>query len=312
MPTLKLCDFSDILGVAEDEFPQECINFLNGNHSRFAYRILDGEERDAEILKTIKRIERDTQVVATPDRTRVWQDGWAENLRDFTDSNWDLNSLEPKYFQNGTGATLRWKKQYIKSDNPKFQQDFWTVVRIWLFKTYFASHKTIYEFGCGPGCNLVMLAKMFPEKTIIGLDFVPSAVELVNLLREKAHLPVKGGLFDMIHPDPDFHLDADSVVFTSCSIEQLGNQYGAFIEYLLTQKPALCVHVEPLAEVYDRENLMDYLAYKFHMKRHYPDGLLELIRELESTGKARIMKAKRSFFGCVNHEGYNLIVWKPI
>lgn len=314
MPALGASDFAWSFGVNEDELPMECKEFLKtkGGENAFEYRVLVGKERDEEILGTLKRIEQDTQVAAASEQTQVWQDKWAETLQEFIDSGYNLAALAPKYYLNCTNTTIRWKQEYIKSDNPSLQLDFWHLMRLWLFQTYFSSYKTIYEFGCGPGYNLIMLSKMFPDKEIIGLDVTPSAVDLINLLHEKANLPVRGKLFDMIHPDESFPIKKDSLVFTSCSIEQLGNQYEAFIDYLLKAKPSLCIHVESLAEVYDQENLLDYIAYRYLMKRHYPNGLLTLIQGLANKGKAEILKVKRCYFGSVNHERYNLIIWRPI
>ena len=312
MPTLGVDDFAWSFGINEGELPIECKEFLKTRGNAFDYRVLVGKERDEEILSTLKRIEQGKPMVAAPERTQVWRDEWAETLQDFIDSGYNPTSLAPKYYLNCTDTTMRWKREYIKSDNPSFQQDFWHLMRLWIFKTYFSSYKTIYEFGCGPGYNLVMLSKMFPNKEIIGLDFVPSAVDLINLLHEKANLPVMGKLFDMIHPDEGFPIKKDSLVFTAFSIEQLDNQYEAFIDYLLKTKPSLCVHVESLADVYDQENLLDYLAYRFLMKRHYPDGLLTLIQGLANKGKAEILKVRRCYFGSANHDRYNLIIWNPI
>lgn len=144
---------------------------------------MEGDEKDSAILDAIKRIEKDTQVVAVPERTKVWQDGWNENLQEFISSGYDLNALIPKYFHEN--VTLRLKQKFIKSDNLKFENNFENVFRAWLFKKYFAPYDTICEFGCGTGLNLIILAKMYPNKKIFGLDFVQSSVDIVNLLHEK-------------------------------------------------------------------------------------------------------------------------------
>ena len=288
----------------------ECLEILNIKENDLSYRILTGEERDSEILNAIKRIENDTQIVATPERTQVWQNGWAENLKDFIDSNYNLDSLAPKYFRKN--APMRFKQQFIKSENPKFEVNFLRILRAWIFKTYFSQYDTIYEFGCGTGQNLVALSKMYPDKKIFGLDFVNSSVELVNLIHEKCNLNVHGKLFNMIHPDYNFKLEKGSAVYTSASIEQLGNQYHNFVDYLLQNDIDICINIEPMAEVYDQNNLIDYLAYSFHMRRHYTSGYIPLLRELEQQGKLTILKIQRCYFGNLNHEGYNFIIWKPI
>ena len=307
--TLTFSDLAQILGTSE-EIVEQCLRIADVSLNDLSYRVLVGEEKDREILAAIKRIENDTQVVATAGRTQVWQNGWNENLQEFIASNYDLKSLYPKYFRKG--VPLRLNQQFIKSENQNLESVLWNILRVWLFITYFSSVKTIYEFGCGTGQNLVSLAKLYPNKKLFGLDFVSSSVNLINLIHEKHGLNIQGQLFDMIHPDYNFTLKSESAVFTAFSIEQTGNQYEDFINYILRNNVALCVHIEPLAEVYDQENLIDYLAYKFHSKRNYPNGLIKLLKELESDGRIVIDKIRRYYFGNLNHEGYNVIVWRPI
>lgn len=307
---LSLSDLAWSFGTSDEKSIADCMKFLNIKESDLTYRILIDEEKDNEILNAIKRIENDMQIVATPERTQVWQNGWAENLKDFIESNYNLDSLTSKYFREN--APMRFKQQFIKSENPHFESDFWRILRTWIFKTYFPQYDTIYEFGCGTGQNLVTLAKMYPAKKIWGLDFVNSSTELVNLIHEKCNLNIQGKLFNMIQPDYNFKLEAGSAVFTAHSIEQLGNQYQNLVDYLLKNEIAFCINVEPMAELYDQNNLIDYLAYTFHTKRHYPSGYIPLLRELEQQGKLTIIKIQRCYFGNLNHEGFNLIIWKPV
>ena len=118
----------------------------------------------------------------------------------------------------------------------------------------------------------------------------------------------------MNKPDPDFEIDIDpnSVVFTSGTIEQIASKFEKFVEFLLQKKPELVVHVEPTYEVYDRDVLFDYLAAKFHKKRGYTAGYLPRLQQLESEGKAEILKIKRLNFGSLFMEGFTCIVWRPV
>ncbi len=297
-------DFAEILGENDENIFAEIMAEDN-----FDYEILEGKERDNAILSALKRIENDTQIVATPERTEVWQNGWNENLQEFIKSDFDLSSLMPKYFLRE--PIFRLKQQYIKA-GADFSQKFERVMYNYLFKKYFQDFSAIYEFGCGTGKNLVLLAQIFPDKQIIGSDFVQSSVDLVNLIGKEKKLNIQGARFDMIQPDRNFKLKADSAIFTSGSIEQLDNQYRNFVDYLLENKPKLCVHIEPMAEFYDQNNLIDYIAYKFHTKRHYPSGLIDLLKKFETEGKVEILKLHRVAFGNLNHESYNQIIWRPI
>ena len=82
------------------------------------------------------------------------------------------------------------------------------------------------------------------------------------------------------------------------------------LQYLLKNKPKLVVHLEPTIELYDENNLIDYLAIIFHRKRGYTQGYLTLLQELELKGVLEIIKVKRLEFGSTFMEGFTYIIWK--
>jgi len=207
---------------------------------------------------------------------------------------------------------LRYNGNYIQAPNPSFELDFITVFRNWLFTKYFVNHDTIYEFGCGTGFNLALLDKLIPGKELHGLDFVQTSVDLVNQIGGTGNSNINGHLFDMTCPRDDFSLREDSAVFTFCAIEQLDGKFEKFIRYLLDQRPKISIHVEPVFELYDANNLVDYLAIKFHQKRRYTTNFLPHLQDLESREKLRISMVKRLYFGSLLHEAYTYIIWEPL
>jgi hypothetical protein len=77
-------------------------------------------------------------------------------------------------------------------------------------------------------------------------------------------------------------------------------------------KPKLCVHLEPVLELYDEATLFDYLAIRCHTTRNYLKNWLSDIRALEKSGKAEIIEEKRLQFGDRYHEAYSVIAWRPL
>lgn len=305
---LEVKDFADSFGIEESEISLACKDMID--RLDFEYKILREGGRDKELLGALKRLEADTQIIAAPERTEVWNNGWNENLTMFRESNFNLDSLIPKFYRKD--ICLRWNRNFIKSENPRFEYDFFCVFRRWVFESYLSNIQNIYEFGCGSGYNLVELAKMYPEKNIVGLDFVPSVIELLNMIKEKTGLNIEGSLFDMIHPDFDLNIKPDSAFYTFGAIEQLGGKIHKLFQFFLDKKPKICIHMEPVIEWYDEDNLLDYLAARFHRKRGYTEGLFPMIEKLKQEGKVEIIKVKRLYFGNYNMEGYNLIVWRPL
>lgn len=300
-------DFLTAFGIGEEELPKTCAEMIGSLN--FTYRMVEGREYEHEVLEAIKRIDNDKQIIAAPERTEVWRDGWQENLDDFRRSKYNLETLIPKFYKED--IPLRLNQAFIKSDNARFEYDWFTVFRRWIFESYFNTADEVYEFGCGTGYNLVELAMMYPEKKLNGLDFVPSVVELLSEIKKEKGLNINGTLFDMIHPDYSMQVSSNAAFYTFGAIEQLGSQIEDLFKFFLEKKPRVVVHMEPTIELYDDGNLLDYLAIKFHKKRGYTQGLLPLLQEYERNGKVVIEKVKRMFFGNWNMEGYTVIIWRP-
>ena len=300
-------DFARSFDTNVKDIPDECKELIA--KTDFKYRIIEGEERDKVILDVLKKIETDEQKIGAPERQNIWEKGWSENLEEFIKSNGDLTKLIPKFIR--PNQVIRFNQKYIIPSNPNFELDYFSVFRLWIFKKYLKKFDNIYEFGCGTGFNLVVLVQMYPEKNIYGLDFVSSSIDLVNKISEIYGWNISGHFFDMISPDEEFKIKNNSAVFTFGSVEQLASKFEGFLQYLLKNKPMLCIHMEPTVELYDENDLIDYLAAKFHKKRGYTQNFLPHLKELEDEGKIDILKVKRLFFGSKYMEGFSYMIWKP-
>lgn len=304
---LGLGDFARSFGTTIEDLPDDCREKIY--KSDFKYRIPAEEERDRVILDVLRRIESDKQIVGIEERRNTWEHGWSENLHEFLKSGYNLNKLVPKFFRSD--QAIRLNQNYIIPSNPNFELDYFSVFRLWLFRKYLKDFDSIYEFGCGTGFNLAVLAQVYPEKKLYGLDFVPSSVALVNKLGEACNWNISGHLFDMMHPDERLRIDNNSAVFTIATIEQLASNFEEFLQFILRHPPRLCLHIEPTIELYDENNLIDYLAIKFHRKRGYTENFVTRLRELETQNMVKVLKSKRLFFGSLYHEAYSYIIWKP-
>ena len=95
------------------------------------------------------------------------------------------------------------------------------------------------------------------------------------------------------------------------TLEQIGRRVEAFVAWLLYQDPALCIHVEPIIEYYDQNDPFDRLASQYHAARGYLQGLVPLLHQLRSQGRAEIITEQRVRFGDMFNDGYSYIVWRP-
>ncbi len=292
--------------VPVHELPPACLEYLARCDMRFRY--LRGHEREHIILKVLGVLNQPLEV-SGPARKARWESGWSENLEGFIQSEFDLTELLPKYYKSG--EIMRWNGEYLLPLEGKFEVQFFTLLRLWLFSTYFSAVSHVYEFGCGTGHNLVILRNLFPKKQLIGLDWAQSSQETLALLNQKIGLGVEGEIFDMFTPNASFPIAPQGGVLTMGALEQLGSSYLPFVEFLLQKKPSICVHVEPIFELYDQTQLFDYLGASYHQKRGYFKDFLTTLRKLEAQGVIEILKIRKTL-GSMCSDGYTMIAWKPL
>ncbi len=299
--------FAKIFGVEDNNIPllaREAIKKAN-----FKYQILKSKEYEEAILRIIKTLDSKTLKIAGSHRQSDWESGWHENLQEFKQTNFDLNQLIPKFVKKD--AYIRFQNNLIKPESNSFETDFVTVMRYYLFNTYYKETSTLYEFGAGTGLNLVAASEVFPKMKLVGLDWANSSIEIMNSLKEKLNIKISAKRFDLFKPDKKYSLDKDCAILTIGTLEQLGKNFKPFIDYLLKSKPNVCIHMETLYELYDQDNLLDYLAIKYLERRNYLRGFWPYLKKLESKKQIKIVDTRRTF-GSFYHEGYTYIVWKPL
>jgi hypothetical protein len=304
-------DFIEKLGIASiDILPDAIKNKINFNHN---YKIMNDQERDEVILSVIASLDKHKFRVSGENDNTVWENGWGEVLSTVKDKK-DLsrNSLIPQYFKKE--AIYRLFGNYVFSDSDNFAYDLDQAIRYLIFSKYLIDHKRIVEIGSGTGNSQYLLAEICPPTTeLIGSDWSTKSGELITKISNHLQRPITPVVFNMLTMDgyDNLKIDNETAVFTVHTLEQLGKSYQPLLQRLLDSKPAICVHAEPVKELYEQDNLMDYLAIKYHEIRNYLDGWLTELRELESNNKIKILEQKRIQFGNKFHEAYNLIVWKP-
>jgi len=307
MPSLNILEFAHLFGTSIDDFDIQTQDFIE--KTDFRYRHIGQKERDNTILNVLDQIDTDNKDTNKKDKDR-WENGWAENLKDFIDRGYDISALIPRYVK--PNQVVRLYRDYVDPCDSNIELNFFTVLRYWLFKKYMKEFDAIYEFGCGPGYNLTFLAELFPDKKLYGLDWAESSIDILNILYNELGMNVFPMNFDLFEPDYSVELEHNCGVFTIGSLEQVGKHHRKFIQYLMDKKPQLCVHIEPLYELYDETNLIDNLAMRFHKKRNYLSGFLPYLQDLKKENKVDIIKINRMKFGSLFHDGWSMVAWKPL
>ena len=306
---LSVEDFAIFLGATTQDMPAIVKDIIA--KADFKYEILQSEQREQVILQVLKDIEfKNFSKVDSPERKNIWEMAWSDHLNEFVAQNMAEKELEPTFMRQN--EIVRLNKNYVKPHTPNFELNYAKVCKTWLFQKYLGEVEAIYEFGCGSGFNLVMLSEIYAHKKMYGLDWASSSVNLVNINAEKHGLNIKGRQFNMLEPNEDLETEENSAFLTIAALEQVGKNYHKFVDFILRRKPKVVINLEPIAEYYDCDNLVDYLGFTYHKKRGYLDGYLSKLRELESQNTIKIIKAEGSRLGGLYHDAYSIVVWTPL
>lgn len=304
---LGVDEFASLFGTPTAALPEAARRTIA--EADFSFRVLDGVARDRVLLDVFRRIDSGQLSLAGPDGRPRWESGWGENLAAFVQSGGDVAGLVPRYIR--PGQPLRLAQHYVDVVDPQFELNWYRVFRAWLVQTHLTGFDHIFEFGCGSGHNLPVLARANAGARVVGLDWADASCEIAERLRAATGLRIEGRRFDFFHPDAALEIPDNSAVLTVGALEQTGTDHVAFIDFLVRKRPRLCVHVEPIVEWYDADDLVDYAAIRFMQVRRYLAGLPATLARLEAEGKIEILTERRAHFGSLFIEGYSQLMWRP-
>lgn len=303
--TYGLADFGRALAATESEL--RVIADEIGTYD-FAYRYLSPAERDGVLLRILTELGRFTKVGAH--RSGIWESCWSDAKKTFIEANDSIVALDPVFM--GAHPVVRMHGDYARPDDPRFETHWFRLTRKLVFARYLTGARKVFEFGCGSGFNLAAAAQMFPELELMGLDWSPSAVELIDRIGHSQGFNLKGRRFDFFDPDPGVPVDSDTLVLTNAALEQTGDRFVTFAEWLLARRPRLVLSMEPILDFYDPDVLFDHMAVAYHTQREYLNGYYGWVRDRAAQGQVEIVEARRLGFGSLYHEAYSLLVWRPL
>ncbi len=300
---LKPQDFEKMFGDKFSSYLKKKIIKYN-----FQYQELTEAEKFHYIRRCIDVLLDKNIVKAGKHRIKQWEKGWGENYSNYLKNN-NIDSVSPGYF--GKYNIVRINQKYIRAISKNFEKNTLSVIIEWLADKYMKSANHIYEFGCGTGHHLLKIREYNKKAELYGLDWAKSSQKIINqIVKNGFDKNIKAHRFDFFHPDKNFKINKNSVIYTVAALEQTGNNYKKFINYLLSNKPDLCINIEPISELLDEANLLDYLSIRYFEKRNYLKGFYNHLKNLENNKKIKILNAQRSFIGSLFIDGYSAIVWK--
>lgn len=276
------------------------------------YRQLEGEERDAIMLGILKRIQEGALRVVGGNDNTVWQKGWGEILAQVQAQGFTPAILRPQYFDHH--RIMRLDSEYIDGGDANFVYEYDQLLRRLVIAHYLKGQKHVVELGCGTGTSQLILAELLPDAQLTASDWAEPSQEIIRAIGAYLKRDIKPVNFNMLTLEGwnELGINSGSAVLTVHALEQLGDGCGALLDKLVAAKPKLCVHFEPVAELYDEAQLTDYLAAYYHRHRNYLHGWLTRLRALETQGKVRLLDVRRLSFGDRYHEAYSVIAWQAL
>lgn len=272
------------------------------------YEELTEEERDKYLLEVVKLLLHDDTYVAGEYRLPEWEAGWGNNLTRFEDR--QISSLIPRYY--GKHEFVRWKQRIVHPVKPYFDYRIHCLLVDWAIETYLSQVDAIYDFGCGPAYHLLRARRYNPKARLVGLDWTRASQAIISaIVDSKLDDNIEGRYFDFYHPDYAWYFIPNNGVLTVAALEQIGDKFEPFLQFLLAKRPRICVHIEPIEELMDQNNLIDSLSIWYCRKRNYLRGFLTRLRQLQDQGKVDILLEQRTYSGSFFIEGHSLVVWSP-
>ncbi len=287
---------------------------LLGNHAwpSLTYRVIKGAERDDVMLGILKRIDSGTMRIVGGNDNAVWEQGWGEILTQVKNKGFSPTILRPQYFDHH--RIMRLNGEYVDGGDARFVYEYDQLLRRIVFSHYLKGTSKIVELGCGTGTSQLLLAELLPNAKLVASDWATPSQEIVRQIGAYTKRDIKPVNFNMLTLEgwENLEIDAQSTVLTVHALEQLGGGCTELLDRLVKAKPKMCLHFEPIVELYDENALFDYLAIKYHTTRNYLSNWLSTLRTLAKAGKVEIMEERRLAFGDRYHEAYSVIAWHPL
>ena len=279
------------------------------------YEILSGEAKNDLMFSIAKDIHEAKFRIVGDNNSTVWQKGWGEvfeKIKDLKDFN--INSLKPQYVDKHNLIRIDGEYAIAKSKDLMFNYDI--TLRKAIFYKYLSGVKKIVEFGAGTGTTQMILTDLFKDKNVelTATDWSKPALKIINLISEKLNYNISTKILNMLDLEGwnEVSIDKNTAIITIHAMEQLGGNFNKLLDNIVKAKPKFCLHLEPMNEVYDTNDLSDYLAHKYHKKRNYLDGFYTKLKDLESKNVIKINEFKRLKFGDRYHETYNILQWEVL
>jgi len=239
-----------------------------------------------------------------------WQDDWFSVLQNLQTNNDNVKSIiRPKWFRESAFVNIQ--NCLSLTETPYVDWEYQLITRQMLFYTHLKDIENICEFGSGSGTNFYLINEILQNKNFILSDISVTSLKIIEELKRKLN---RNNLIYSnidIEQDIDLQLPDNTAVITTSVLEQIGDNYKNFINFILKEKPQIVINVEPIVELLDSKNGFDNVMNLYCEKRKYLAGYLTELEKLEKQKKIKIIMKKRTMVSGTFIEN-SVLIWKVL
>lgn len=239
-----------------------------------------------------------------------WQDDWFNVLQNLRTNNENVKSIiRPKWFRESAFVNIQ--NCLSLTETPYVDWEYQLITRQMLFYTHLKDIENICEFGSGSGANFYLINEILQNKNFILSDISVTSLKIIEELKRKLN---RNNLIYSnidIEQDIDLQLPDNTAVITTSVLEQIGDNYKNFINFILKEKPQIVINVEPIVELLDSKNGFDNVMNLYCEKRKYLAGYLTELEKLEKQKKIKIIMKKRTMVSGTFIEN-SVLIWKVL
>ena len=222
-----------------------------------------------------------------------WQDDWFSVLQNLQTNDDNVKSIiRPKWFRKSAFVNIQ--NCLSLTETPYVDWEYQLITRQMLFYTHLKDIENICEFGSGSGTNFYLINKILQNKNFILSDISVTSLKIIQELKRKLNRNNLTYSNIDIEQDIDLQLPDNTAVITTSVLEQIGDNYKNFINFILKEKPQIVINVEPIVELLDSKNGFDNVMNLYCEKRKYLAGYLTELEKLEKQKKIKIIMKKRT------------------
>jgi hypothetical protein len=134
---------------------------------------------------------------------------------------------------------------------------------------HFPNARSVTEYGCGVGENLLFLKSRLPQLECYGYELSTTGVDVARKAAAKFGVPVKYAQLDYVYGAPsEYVFPVTDIAFTILSLEQLPDQNLKAIQNIHSRVKMGSLHVEPVSENYPY-NFRGIMGRVYSSKRDY-------------------------------------------